>query len=116
MKPLPPVDFYHAHVYFDAASRESARALREAAVRELAGKARVHDLIDQPIGPHPLPMFEIDIPAPSYAAIWAWLEAHHEGHSVLVHPLTGDDMADHRDFPRWIGKSLSLDLAFLESL
>lgn len=104
---------YHAHVYFDEASRASAAALRERIVNDLAGRVRVHGLIDQPIGPHPLPMFEVDVPAEQYQPVVSWLEKNHATHSILIHPITGDDLADHRDHPRWIGRPLPLNLAFL---
>ena len=107
---------YHAHIYFDAITRNSAEALRDGLRRAFAGQARVHDLIDELIGPHPLPMFEVDVPAPNIDAVRAWLTAHHGVHSVLVHPLSGDDFADHRDFPQWIGEPLELDLEFLKKL
>lgn len=107
---------YHAHVYFDADSRSSAASLREKIAGELIGQVRVHGLIDRAIGPHPLPMFEVDIPAAGLQPAFDWLSKNHGEHSVLVHPITGDDLADHRDHPRWIGPALPLDLAFLERL
>lgn len=107
---------YHAHVYFDADTRASAEKLRQEIQRELAGRVQVHGLIDDPIGPHPKRMFEVDVPAGNIESVFSWFEAHHGKHSILVHPITGDDLADHRDFPRWIGKPLPLDLTFLERL
>jgi len=35
--------------------------------------------------------------------------------SVLIHPNTNDMVADHRDFPIWLGKKLDLNIAFLEA-
>lgn len=107
---------YHAHVYFDEHSRATAAALRAKIADELSEMARVHGLIDRAIGPHPLPMFEVDIPIEHIRAATDFLERHHGGHSILVHPITGDDLADHRDNPRWIGKALPLNLKFLEDL
>ena len=107
---------YHAHVYFDASTRASAVSLREELLRAFAGRVRVHGLIDQAIGPHPLPMFEADVRAEDIDTVQAWLAARHGAHSILIHPLTGDDLADHRDFPRWIGPPLKLDLEFLKNL
>jgi DOPA 4,5-dioxygenase len=109
------VSFYHVHTYFDAASRASAVTLREKLREEFAGRARVHGLIDEPIGPHPLPMFETDIPASEMEAVKAWLEKNHGAHSILIHPLTGDDVADHRDHPQWVGPPLPLDIEFLKN-
>ena len=105
---------YHAHIYFDQESRASAAALREKILRELSGQVRIHGLIDEPIGPHPLPMFEVDIAREKIHDIQTWLTHHHGIHSILIHPITGDDLADHRDHPRWIGEPKPLNLAFLE--
>jgi DOPA 4,5-dioxygenase len=30
---------------------------------------------------------------------------------VFVHPLTGDELADHRDYTMWLGQSRPLDLS-----
>ena len=45
MKALDPlgIDSWHAHVYFDASSREAARALRETIDTELAGRIELRD-------------------------------------------------------------------------
>lgn len=107
--------FYHAHIYFEGPTRSSAAALREEIQKNFSGHVRVHNLIDEPIGPHPLPMFEVDIPAAVLPAIKTWFEQHHGAHSILIHPLTGDDLADHKDHPQWIGPVLPLDLEFLKN-
>jgi DOPA 4,5-dioxygenase len=36
------------------------------------------------------------------------------GFTVLVHPLTDDDLADHTTLAHWIGSPLSLDLTTLD--
>src|SRR3989344_2036113 len=109
----PEVSVYHVHIYFDANIRASAHALRETLRRAFPGRVRVHDLIDEPIGPHPLPRFEVDVPAPEIETVKAWLTTHRGPHSILILPLTGNDLADHRDFPHWLGPPLKLDLEFL---
>jgi DOPA 4,5-dioxygenase len=115
MSEIKPFSAYHIHVYFDSGSRASAESLREALRRAFAGQVRVHELIDEAIGPHPLPMFEVDVPAENLEAIRSWLTAHHGTHSILIHPLSGDDLADHRDFAQWVGPPLPLDLEFLKN-
>ncbi len=109
---MPHVRFYHAHIYFEAATRTSAESLREKIQNTFQGQLRIHGLIDLPIGPHPLPMFEVDIPSDHKEAFHAWLTQHHGVHSVLIHPLSGDDLADHRDYPEWVGVPLKLNLEF----
>ena len=41
------------------------------------------------------------------------LGSYRAGLTVLVHPLTGDDLADHRDHALWLGDSRPLDLEAL---
>jgi aromatic ring-cleaving dioxygenase len=36
--------------------------------------------------------------------------------SILVHPRTGDDVADHDTQPLWLGRQLPLDIEFLRKL
>jgi DOPA 4,5-dioxygenase len=103
-------------VYFDPTSADAAAALRRRAQEELKGRAIVHGLVPRPIGPHPLPMFEIDVPRGNLEDLVSWMMLNRAAHSVLVHPITGSDLADHRDHPVWIGKPLPLDLEFLAAL
>ncbi len=105
---------YHAHVYYDLASRESADALRGKLIETFGRQIRIHGLIDEPIGPHPFPMFEVDLRPEDFGTVVPWMMTHHGTHSILIHPLMGDEMAEHRDLPIWIGKQLTLDLKFLE--
>ncbi len=105
---------YHAHVYYrDAAERERAGRLRDAVAArfEVAlGRWR-----DEPVGPHPLPMYQISFAAQGFAEIIPWLMVNRLGLTILIHPVTGDDVADHRDFPFWMGEDLPLDIGFLEA-
>lgn len=45
-----------------------------------------------------------------------WLMVNRKGLTILVHPETGDDVPDHRDFPLWLGAVLPLNIEYLESL
>jgi aromatic ring-cleaving dioxygenase len=108
-----PIHGYHAHVYFDAATRPVASDLRDNLMAAVSRSVRVHGLIDEPIGPHPLPMFEIDIPQGALEPVLNFLQLNHGPLSILVHPISGNELADHRDHSIWIGKQLSLDLSVL---
>ena len=73
--PLQSIDLiadYHAHIYFDnAEQRHVAQALRD----EIAQRfdVFVSRLVDKPIGPHPVPMFEIAFDPSMFATIVPWL-------------------------------------------
>jgi DOPA 4,5-dioxygenase len=69
-------------------------------------------MADRPIGPHPMPQFEIHFPERSAVAVAATIEA--TGLKALIHPLTNDDVADHTILARWIGEKLALDITVLD--
>jgi aromatic ring-cleaving dioxygenase len=69
-------------------------------------------MIDKPVGPHPIPQFEIHFLAPAREIVIALIEA--SGLRALVHPLTDDDLADHTTLGHWIGEPLDLDTSVLD--
>lgn len=106
---------YHAHVYFTSESRPEAESL----LARIAGAGfrlqYIGKLIDRPIGPHPLPMFEIDFDVAEEPAILDFLRQHRGTLSVLVHEVTGHDLRDHTEGARWLGQRLELDFTQLDS-
>lgn len=99
---------YHAHVYYDAASKEAAARVRAGVEARFAvALGRWHD---DPVGPHPRGSFQIAFPPALFAALVPWLALNREGLTVFVHPNTGDDLADHRDRAIWLGPSETLHL------
>jgi len=108
---------YHAHIYYEPQTRDAAarlhRRFREASsTGDALGVLFVGDLRDRPLGPHPLPQFEIHFDGQTLPQVLAVLEP--AGLRALVHPLTYDDLADHTTLARWIGAPLELDLSVLD--
>ena len=102
---------YHAHVYFDAAGREQARRLCEAAgsaVGVVVG--RMHD---KPIGPHPLGSCQLAFGPEKFAAVIPWLIVNRNGLTVFAHAETGNALQDHTEHVLWLGPSEPLNLAAL---
>lgn len=99
---------YHAHVYYDAASRPAAERLRGAVGERFAVRlGRWHDVL---VGPHPSPMYQLAFAAAEFPRIVPWLMLNRAGLSIVVHPLTGDDYEDHARFALWLGTPLPLRL------
>jgi DOPA 4,5-dioxygenase len=102
---------YHAHIYFQPADRAAAAALHQRLADHpdvlLAG-----EMCEGPAGPHPIPQFEIHFLASALPTVRPILESC--GFTVLVHPLTPDDLADHTTLADWIGAPIELDLATLD--
>lgn len=75
----------------------------------------VYDVHDRAIGPHPLPMFEVDLFSPAqFGAFIPWLAINHGPLSVLIHPNTGNSRFDHTQNAIWIGDKLDLKLDTLD--
>jgi DOPA 4,5-dioxygenase len=111
---LPSViDSWHAHVYFEASSREAAWALRESINVELAGRMQMGRFHEKPIGPHPMWSYQLAIPAENFSQVVGWLTLNRCALDVFVHPNTGDELRDHRDCALWLGKSHALNLSAL---
>jgi DOPA 4,5-dioxygenase len=104
---------YHAHVYYDpATTRVRAERLRArvAAVFPQATLGRWHDEL---VGPHTQSMFQIAFPREMLAAFLPWLMLNRDGLAILLHPETGNDVADHSDHAAWLGAVLPLRLDVL---
>ena len=108
---------WHAHVYYTPGQREAAAALRDS----FLDLTRTGDdplilfvgrMLDEGVGPHPIPQYELHFRERSVPAIVTLLEE--SGLRALVHPLTDDDLADHTSHARWIGEPVALDVTTLD--
>jgi len=102
------IDGYHAHVYFDPATRARAAQLRETIATTLG--VEVRDLSDEPRGPHPVPQFRFTFTNAQFDNIVPWLMLNREGFDVLVHPLTDNSYDDHSRYAVWPGAPVALKL------
>lgn len=99
---------YHAHIYFGPDTLSQARALAEAAGRELmVVVGRVHEKL---VGPHPQWSCQLAFDAAEFDQVIGWLESHRNGLDIFVHGLTGDDYLDHTAHAMWLGNEHLLDL------
>ena len=108
-RPVNQHKAYHAHVYFDQTSLEFATQLCHQAGEQFDLKVgRVHQ---RPIGPHTRWSCQIIFGEKSFNAFIPWLDQQRAELSVLVHALTGNDLADHTEFAYWLGDPVPLDLS-----
>lgn len=106
----PTIAHYHAHIYYDPlSSRGRAERLR-ARVADAFPQAKLGRWHDELVGPHPQSMFQIAFPAEILAGVVPWLMLNRDGLIVLLHPETGDDLADHTTHAAWFGAVLPLRL------
>jgi len=108
---------FHAHVYYTLDTRESALLLH-ARLRDMVkddgatGLLHVGEMYDRQLGPDPQPQWEIHFLERYLPRVMPVLES--SGFTVLVHPLTLDDLADHTSLARWIGEPIPLDVTVLD--
>jgi aromatic ring-cleaving dioxygenase len=108
---MSAISAYHAHVYFDAADRERARELCEAAGRSFG--VTVGRMHDKPVGPHPRGSCQLAFGADKFAEVIPWLIVNRNGLTVFAHAQTGDALEDHTEHVLWLGPSEPLNLAAL---
>ena len=107
---------YHAHIYYDgAAARERAAILRQRIGERFL--VRIGAWHDSPVGPHPLPMFQVAFAKELMSVFVPWLMLNRLGLTVLVHPNTDRPRDDHLVHALWLGAVLPLDVSVMpESL
>lgn len=103
---------WHAHVYFDPASRDAAWALRERI--EKAFDIEMGRFHEKPVGPHPRFSYQVHFRNDQLAPLISWLTLNRGDLTVLVHPNTGEALEDHRDRAVWLGQQVPLNLDALK--
>jgi DOPA 4,5-dioxygenase len=102
---------YHAHVYYDAATRAQADRLCKAAGATFGVKVgRMHD---NPVGPHPRGSCQLTVKPEQLAEVLPWLVLNRGELTVFAHAQTGDALKDHTDHVIWLGPSETLKLSAL---
>ena len=108
---MSAISGYHAHVYYDAGTREQATKLCTAAGETFGIKVgRMHD---KPVGPHPRGSCQLTVPTEKFAAVIPWLIENRHGLTIFTHAETGDALKDHTDHVIWLGPSEPLKLSAL---
>ncbi|PPS42221.1 DOPA 4,5-dioxygenase family protein [Chroococcidiopsis sp. TS-821] len=102
---------YHAHVYFDESTVEQAQALCEAAGKLFS--VTVGRMHHRQVGPHPSWSCQLAFDRNQYSDLLSWLALNRNGLTILIHPLTGNDLKDHTDYALWMGEPQTLKLDVL---
>ncbi|KAF9009567.1 DOPA-like domain-containing protein [Cyathus striatus] len=111
---------WHFHIYFKQRNKDEHREaleLRDAVLRLRRDGAFVavplFRVNTDPIGPHSIGSYEIWVPSETFASVFSYLCLNRGNLSILVHPLTREQRADHEVRNAWIGPSFPLDLSTL---
>src|SRR5260370_35436567 len=105
------IEGYPAHIYYDEGSREPAAHMREQLEQNFTvemGRWR-----DQPVGPHPISMYQVKFAPNEFQRIVPWLMLNRAELTVLVHPEPGEAYADHAHHALGLGPKVQLRLDIL---
>ena len=118
------ITHFDAHVYFfqnDEFSTKAAAMLREETMN-LFPSITVFEMVSEPIGPHPIGMFEAHLTtSQDFSTYVSWLAMNHnsfgEDLSILLHPNSfprtkENQLLDHSSRAIWIGTPLKLNFNF----
>ncbi len=100
---------WHAHVYFNASTLEQARNLCLALAETFPAiqMGRVHEKL---VGPHPDWSCQLAFANELFSSVMGFLALNRHGLTVFIHPITGQDLIDHRDRAIWMGAIRPLTL------
>ena len=105
---------YHAHIYYDEDTRETAARLREQ-IWNTFSPVEMGRFRDKAVGPHPEPMYQVAFSPELFPEIVPWLMYRRDGLTILVHPEAEDAYKDHMFYPLWLGGKLELRGEFLRA-
>ncbi|MEH6494645.1 MAG: DOPA 4,5-dioxygenase family protein [Pseudomonas marincola] len=107
-KPISMITSYHAHVYYNDATKQTASNLRDQIGQKFAVKlGRWHD---EHVGPHKMAMYQVQFMPSEFNKLLPWLMLNRSDLDILVHPETGNNLEDHTDNAVWLGNKLDLEL------
>ena len=108
---MSEVKGYHAHVYYDAATKPKAAELRATIIARFAVEPGAFS--DEPRGPHPISQFNVIFKTEEFQNVVPWLMLNRDGLDVLVHPLTESSYDDHSKNALWLGTPVPMRLEIL---
>ncbi|KAI0116004.1 DOPA-like domain-containing protein [Hypoxylon sp. NC0597] len=114
---------FDVHIYYLPNNENQTRYAKELweRIRREFPELRIYRFWDRPVGPHPVPMFEVNLFTPAqFGAFIAWLAIYRGPLSVLIHPNTVEegegiseadvDRRNHSQRAIWMGERFPLDL------
>jgi len=132
----PPFLEHHFHVYWfhhNEASYSFAMQLRQQLIKSVENKdfvvvldgitkkilpgineSNIPIVHTEPSGPHPIGNYEVWTPIESLGKVVPFMMANRGELTILLHPLSNDQVEDHVGRTMWLGQKIALDLTLLE--
>ena len=104
----PQNTHYHAHIYFDENTEGLACKIYDRI--KIKFNFEVGRFHKKPLGPHTKWMFQVPFQRAHFDEFIQWLDDNRKGLSILIHPLSGDNLLDHTELAAWLGEPIRLDL------
>lgn len=102
MRNINDIKGFHFHVYYSDDSRAKAWELFKC-----FPEARWYA---KPLGPHTQPMFALEVASSHMEDVYKFMILNRDGLSVLIHPITDNELEDHTTSVGWLGTPVPLDL------
>lgn len=109
-----PLYGYHVHIYFTPGQSSEKIAVTLTEEMEAEFHSHINEILvyRDLVGPHPQPNYALHIKTSGFAGIVGGLQLDNRELSILVHPETGNEEADHAQRAMWIGKPVALNMAY----
>jgi len=112
-KDIAAIEDYHAHIYYDPATKDRAALLRQWVEQRFPGQMRMGSWHDQPVGPHVQAMYQIAFPPDLLPSLVPFLMLNRMGLTILLHPQSGRPRDDHTLNAVWMGEVLPVKMDIL---
>jgi aromatic ring-cleaving dioxygenase len=110
-KDIAAIGDYHAHVYYNTASKDRAATLRQWVEERFP--VRMGSWHDEPVGPHVQAMYQIAFTPDLLPTLVPFLMLNRMGLTILLHPQSGRPRDDHTLDAVWMGQVLPVKTAVL---
>ncbi|WP_127716215.1 DOPA 4,5-dioxygenase family protein [Halobacteriovorax sp. HLS] len=103
---------FHIHLYYTSESIHYAKELCELISTKFSVSiGRFHE---KNVGPHPMWSVQILVEPDLFGDVLSFVALKRKDLIVFSHPVTGDDLKDHRDYAIWMGEIRELNLSIFK--
>ncbi|RIH72166.1 4,5-dioxygenase [Vibrio splendidus] len=105
----PRLKGWHAHICFNDLTEQTAQRVINDIALEITD-LRQGQLHRKLVGPHPCWSCQLYFKPHLLSDVVTWLTFNRKGLTILFHPISGNDLLDHKDRVFWMGDVKDLKL------